>query len=39
MSFWPYLAPESCILLEKIYDRFLKVNKKYLNKFEMFGWV
>ena len=35
MSFWPYLAPESCISFRKKFMiDFLRVNKKYLNKFE-----
>ena len=35
MSFWPYLAPESCISFRKKFMiDFLKVNKKHLNKFE-----
>ena len=35
MSFWPYLAPESCISFRKNFMiNFLKINKKYANKFE-----
>lgn len=35
MSFWPYLAPESCISFRKNFMiNFLKINKKYTNKFE-----
>ena len=33
-SFWPYLAPESCISFRKKFMiKFLKVNNKYLNNF------
>ncbi len=35
MSFWPYLAPESCISFRKKFMiDFLEANKKYLNNFE-----
>ena len=35
MSFWPYLAPESCISFRKKFMKdFLKINSRYLNKFE-----
>ena len=34
MSFWPYLAPESCISFKKNFMRkFLKVNKRLENKY------
>ena len=35
VSFWPYLAPESCISFRKKFMiDFLRVNKKYINKYE-----
>ena len=35
LSFWPYLAPESCICFRKKFmNSFLKVNKKFTNDFE-----
>jgi len=35
LSFWPYLAPESCICFRKKFmNSFLKINKKYTNSFE-----
>jgi len=35
LSFWPYLAPESCISFRrKFMNSFLKANKKLPNKFE-----
>ncbi len=35
LSFWPYLAPESCISFRKKFMiKFLKENKKFLNNFE-----
>jgi glycosyltransferase involved in cell wall biosynthesis len=35
LSFWPYLAPESCISFRKKFMiSFLKINKKYTNNFE-----
>lgn len=35
LSFWPYLAPESCISFRKKFMlNFLKNNKKFINKFE-----
>ncbi len=35
LSFWPYLAPESCISFRKKFmNSFLKTNKKFANKFE-----
>ena len=35
LSFWPYLAPESCISFRKKFMiKFLKVNKKYITDFE-----
>ena len=35
MSFWPYLAPESCISFRKKFMiDFLEANRNYLNKFE-----
>ena len=35
LSFWPYLAPESCISFRKKFmSNFLKINKNYVNSFE-----
>ena len=35
LSFWPYLAPESCISFRrKFMNSFLKTNKKFTNNFE-----
>ena len=35
LSFWPYLAPESCISFRKKFmNSFLKTNKKFTNNFE-----
>ena len=35
LSFWPYLAPESCISFRKKFmNSFLKTNKKFNNSFE-----
>ena len=34
LSFWPYLAPESCICFRKKFmNSFLKINKNYINSF------
>jgi glycosyltransferase involved in cell wall biosynthesis len=35
LSFWPYLAPESCISFRKEFmTEFLKINKKHINEFK-----
>ncbi len=35
LSFWPYLAPESCICFRKKFmNSFLKVNKRFINNFD-----
>lgn len=35
LSFWPYLAPESCISFRKKFmNSFLKANKNFTNRFE-----
>jgi len=35
LSFWPYLAPESCINFRtKFMKKFIKVNQKYINNFD-----
>ena len=35
LSFWPYLAPESCISFRKKFmSKFIKVNQKYTNNFD-----
>ena len=35
LSFWPYLAPESCISFrKKFFSKFIKINQKYTNNFD-----